>query len=742
MSRTIAAKFEVNWTGGSDPSDWVDETAYLQSATGSAQLAPAASALFASRGTADTMTVTLFDNARRFNPLNSSGALYSAIQSGKAYHRPARFSIQVSGGSWIRVFTGVLKLPKESGPTASEAGTVTFTVRSMDELYLNDRQSTTIANMAPEYGATMGFFPVDAETLRYLAGTGRSAGLVDLVERYCRAQGLFRTDGMAEPQFTDTLTLDLTTIEPSLAGPKRPQDRVALANAKQSFEAALTAPIAQRGFALSPESTGAAATVSYEHETIDLRHGSVVIAAITSCTNTSNPSVMIGAGLVAKKAVERGLRVAPYVKTSLAPGSRVVTDYLAEAGLTPYLEALGFHTVGYGCTTCIGNSGPVPDAVADAIREENLVAVAVLSGNRNFEGRISPSVRANYLTSPPLVVAFALAGRIDVDLTTEPVGTDRNGNPVFLHEIWPSQAEVQATVARALKPEMYAKQYGNVFGANETWNAIKIPEGKLYDWDPASSYIQEPTFFEALSPEPGAMENILGARVLVMVGDSVTTDHISPAGNIAKNSPAGRYLMSLGVQPADFNSYGARRGNHEVMMRGTFANIRLKNLMLNGVEGGYTLYLPTGEQMSIYDAAMQYKADGTPLVILTGKEYGSGSSRDWAAKGAMLLGVRAVIVESFERIHRSNLVGMGVLPLQFLPGESAQTLGLSGQETFDISGVDDAMQPGQTLTVRATRPDGAVIRFQALSRIDTPVEVEYYRHGGILQFVLRKMLRG
>ncbi|MFZ1462664.1 MAG: aconitate hydratase AcnA [Anaerolineae bacterium] len=617
---------------------------------------------------------------------------------------------------------------------------VEFYGDGVGRMSLADR--ATIANMAPEYGATMGFFPVDAETLRYLAGTGRSAGLVDLVERYCRAQGLFRTDGMAEPQFTDTLTLDLATIEPSLAGPKRPQDRVALANARQSFEAALTAPIAQRGFALSPESTGAAATVSYEHETIDLRHGSVVIAAITSCTNTSNPSVMIGAGLVAKKAVERGLRVAPYVKTSLAPGSRVVTDYLAEAGLTPYLEALGFHTVGYGCTTCIGNSGPVPDVVADAIREENLVAVAVLSGNRNFEGRISPSVRANYLTSPPLVVAFALAGRIDVDLTTEPVGTDRNGNPVFLHEIWPSQAEVQATVARALKPEMYERQYGNVFGANETWNAIKIPEGKLYDWDPASSYIQEPTFFEALSPEPGAMENILGARVLVMVGDSVTTDHISPAGNIAKNSPAGRYLMSLGVQPADFNSYGARRGNHEVMMRGTFANIRLKNLMLNGVEGGYTLYLPTGEQMSIYDAAMQYKADGTPLVILTGKEYGSGSSRDWAAKGAMLLGVRAVIVESFERIHRSNLVGMGVLPLQFLPGESAQTLGLSGQETFDISGVDDAMQPGQTLNVRATRPDGAVIRFQALSRIDTPVEVEYYRHGGILQFVLRKMLRG
>ncbi|WP_423224598.1 aconitate hydratase AcnA [Candidatus Amarolinea aalborgensis] len=617
---------------------------------------------------------------------------------------------------------------------------VEFYGDGVGRMSLADR--ATIANMAPEYGATMGFFPVDAETLRYLRGTGRSAELADLVERYCRAQGLFRTDGMPEPQFTDTLTLDMATIEPSLAGPKRPQDRVALADVKQSFAAALTAPIAQRGFALSPASTGAAAAVSYEHETLELHHGSVVIAAITSCTNTSNPSVMIGAGLVAKKAVERGLRVAPYVKTSLAPGSRVVTDYLAEAGLTPYLEALGFHTVGYGCTTCIGNSGPVPDVVADAIKEENLVAAAVLSGNRNFEGRINPSVRANYLASPPLVVAFALAGTMDVDLATEPVGTDRNGNPVYLHEIWPSQEEVQATVSRALKPEMYAQQYGNVFGANEAWNAIKIPEGKLYDWDPSSTYIQEPTFFETLSPEPAAMGNILGARVLALVGDSVTTDHISPAGNIAKNSPAGRYLMSLGVQPVDFNSYGARRGNHEVMMRGTFANIRLKNLMLNGVEGGYTLYLPTGEQMSIYDAAMQYKASGTPLVILTGKEYGTGSSRDWAAKGTMLLGVKAVIAESFERIHRSNLVGMGVLPLQFLPGESAQTLGLNGQEIFDITGMDDAMQAGQIMHVRATRLDGTTTQFQSLSRIDTPVEVEYYRHGGILQFVLRKMLKG
>jgi len=616
---------------------------------------------------------------------------------------------------------------------------VEFYGDGVGRMSLADR--ATIANMAPEYGATMGFFPVDEETLRYLRSTGRSAELVDLVERYCRAQGIFRSDGMTEPQFTDTVTLDLATIEPSLAGPKRPQDRVALTHVKQSFEAALTAPIAQRGFALSPEATDAAATVKYEHETLDLRHGSVVIAAITSCTNTSNPSVMIGAGLVAKKAVERGLRVAPYVKTSLAPGSRVVTDYLAEAGLTPYLEALGFHTVGYGCTTCIGNSGPVPDVVADAIKEENLVAAAVLSGNRNFEGRINPSVRANYLASPPLVVAYALAGTMDVDLATEPVGADRNGNPVYLREIWPSQEEVQAAVTKALKPAMYEEQYSNVFGANAAWNAIKIPEGKLYAWDAASTYIQEPTFFEALAPEPAAPGDIHGARVLAVLGDSVTTDHISPAGNIAKNSPAGRYLMSLGVQPLDFNSYGARRGNHEVMMRGAFANIRLKNLMLNGVEGGYTLYLPSGEQMSIYDAAMQYKADGAPLIILTGKEYGSGSSRDWAAKGAMLLGVKAVIAESYERIHRSNLVGMGVLPLQFLPGDNAQTLGLTGAETFDISGISASMTPGQQMTVRVTRPDGASMSFQALSRIDTPVEVEYYRHGGILQFVLRKMLK-
>ncbi len=616
---------------------------------------------------------------------------------------------------------------------------VEFFGDGVGRMSLADR--ATIANMAPEYGATMGFFPVDEETLRYLRNTGRSAGLVDLVERYCRAQGIFRTDGMTPPQFTDTLTLDLATIQPSLAGPKRPHDRMPLTEVKQSFQQALTAPIAQRGFALSQEELAAAAAVRYGRETFDLRHGSVVIAAITSCTNTSNPSVMIGAGLLAKKAVERGLRVPSYVKTSLAPGSRVVTDYLAAAGVMPYLEALGFHTVGYGCTTCIGNSGPTPDLIADAIKEQNLVAAAVLSGNRNFEGRINPSVRANYLASPPLVVAYALAGAMDIDLTTEPIGTDRNGAAVYLREIWPSQEEVQAVVTAALKPEMYEQQYSNVFGANETWNAIAIPEGELYAWDAASTYIQEPPFFDALAPAPAAVTDIRAARVLALLGDSVTTDHISPAGNIAKNSPAGKYLMALGVQPADFNSYGARRGNHEVMMRGTFANIRLKNLMLNGVEGGYTLYLPTGEQTSIYDAAMRYKAGGVPLVILAGKEYGSGSSRDWAAKGTMLLGVKAVLAESYERIHRSNLVGMGVLPLQFLPGENAQSLGLTGHETFDISGLSDAMQPGRILGVRAVRP-GSVIEFQALSRIDTPVEVEYYRHGGILQFVLRKMLKG
>ncbi len=617
---------------------------------------------------------------------------------------------------------------------------VEFFGDGVGRMSLADR--ATIANMAPEYGATMGFFPVDDETLRYLTNTARRPELVDLVARYCQAQGIFRTDGMAEPVYSDVVTLDLGTIEPSLAGPKRPQDRVPLNAVKQAFEAALTTPTAQRGFALDADALTHTATVRDNGSSFDLAHGAVVIAAITSCTNTSNPSVMVGAGLLAKKAVERGLRVPPYVKTSMAPGSRVVSDYLDAAGLTPFLEALGFHIVGYGCTTCIGNSGPVSDEIAEAIKQENLVAAAVLSGNRNFEGRINPVVRANYLASPPLVVAYAIAGSVDVDLAHEPIGEDHDGNPVYLREVWPSQDEIRDTVAHALRPEMFEQEYSNVFGGNAAWNEISIPEGELYRWDPASTYIREPNFFDDLTPEPAPLRDIVGARVLALFGDSVTTDHISPAGNIARNSPAGRYLISLGVEPVDFNSYGARRGNHEVMVRGTFANIRIKNLMLPGVEGGYTSYLPTGEQLSIYDAALRYKADGTPLLVIAGKEYGTGSSRDWAAKGTMLLGVRAVLTESFERIHRSNLIGMGVLPLQFMAGENAQTYDLTGQETFDILGIGDGMAPGQAITVHVQRPDGRTFTFQVRSRIDTPVEVEYYRNGGILQTVLRNLLKG
>ncbi len=617
---------------------------------------------------------------------------------------------------------------------------VEFFGDGLGRMSLADR--ATIANMAPEYGATMGFFPVDDETLRYLTNTARSPELVDLVARYCQAQGIFRTDGMAEPVYSDVVSLDLGSIEPSLAGPKRPQDRVPLNEVKQAFETALTAPTAQRGFALDADAVTRKATVRDNGSSFELAHGSVVIAAITSCTNTSNPSVMIGAGLLAKKAVERGLRVPPHVKTSMAPGSRVVSDYLDAAGLTPYLEALGFHIVGYGCTTCIGNSGPVPDDIAEAIKQENLVAAAVLSGNRNFEGRINPVVRANYLASPPLVVAYAVAGSMDVDLAREPIGDDHDGNPVYLREIWPSQEEIKDTVTQALRPEMFERQYSNVFGGNATWNEISIPEGKLYRWDSESTYIREPNFFDDLTPEPAPLHDIVGARVLALLGDSVTTDHISPAGNIARNSPAGRYLVSLGVDPVDFNSYGARRGNHEVMVRGTFANIRIKNLMLPGVEGGYTSYLPTGEQLSIYDAAMRYKENGTPLLVIAGKEYGTGSSRDWAAKGTMLLGARAALAESFERIHRSNLIGMGVLPLQFMPGENAQTYELTGQETFDILGISDGMTAGQAMTVRAHRPGGHTFTFQVQSRIDTPVEVEYYRNGGILQTVLRNLLKG
>ena len=593
----------------------------------------------------------------------------------------------------------------------------------------------TIANMAPEYGATMGFFPVDDETLRYLARTGRTAEEVDVVERYTKEQGLFRTDDTPEPRFTDTLALDLSTVEPSLAGPKRPQDRIALGQMKGAFEGALRAPVGNSGFGLDDDEV-------QKRMNGVLGHGAVVIAAITSCTNTSNPSVMVAAGLLAKKAVEKGLSVHAHVKTSLAPGSRVVSDYLDEAGLTPYLEALGFHTVGYGCTTCIGNSGPLPDPVVAAINEGDLVAASVLSGNRNFEGRVHPHVKANYLASPPLVVAYALAGRVDLDLTAEPLGVDGDGIAVFLSDIWPSQDEIVDTVAQTLKPDMFEARYGNVFEGNEMWNAVGGQEGDLYGWQAESTYVQEPPFFVDLSPELDAISDITGARVLAKLGDSVTTDHISPAGSIAVDSPAGQYLISRGVEPKDFNSYGSRRGSHEVLMRGTFANIRIRNLLAPGTEGGVTVHLPSGELQSIYDAAMRYVDEGVPSIVIAGVEYGSGSSRDWAAKGPLLLGVRAVLVESFERIHRSNLVGMGVLPLEFVDGENAESLGLSGKEVYDITGLSDDLQPLQDVTVTATDEDGSVRSFSATLRIDTPVEIDYYRNGGILHTVLRGFLKG
>ena len=593
----------------------------------------------------------------------------------------------------------------------------------------------TIANMAPEYGATMGFFPVDDETLRYLARTGRTAEEVDVVERYAKAQGLFRTDDTPEPRFTDSLELDLSTVEPSLAGPKRPQDRIALGQMKDAFEGALRAPVGNSGFGLDDDD-------AQKRTNGALGHGAVVIAAITSCTNTSNPSVMVAAGLLAKKAVEKGLKVHAHVKTSLAPGSRVVSDYLDQAGLTPYLEQLGFHTVGYGCTTCIGNSGPLPDPVVAAIHEEDLVAASVLSGNRNFEGRVHPHVKANYLASPPLVVAYALAGRVDLDLTAEPIGVDGDGNAVFLRDLWPSQDEIGDTIARALKPDMFEARYGNVFEGNEMWNAVGGQEGDLYGWQAESTYVQEPPFFVDLSSELDAITDIRGARVLARLGDSVTTDHISPAGSIAVDSPAGQFLISKGVEPKDFNSYGSRRGNHEVMMRGTFANIRIRNSLAPGTEGGVTVHLPSGEQMRIYDAAMRYVDEGVPSIVIAGAEYGSGSSRDWAAKGPLLLGVRAVLVESFERIHRSNLVGMGVLPLEFADGENAESLGLTGREVYDITGLSDDLQPLQDVTVTATDEDGNVRSFSATVRIDTPVEIDYYRNGGILHTVLRGFLKG
>jgi aconitate hydratase len=614
---------------------------------------------------------------------------------------------------------------------------VEFCGPGLSRMTLPDR--ATIANMSPEYGATMGFFPVDQETLRYLQATGRPAELVALVERYAKEQGLFRTDDTPDPEFTDSLELDLSQVEPSLAGPKRPQDRVPLERMKTAFHQTLKAPVDQRGYALSDEAVDHTAVVKSNGTTEKIGHGAVVIAAITSCTNTSNPSVMLGAGLLAKKAVERGLKVKPYVKTSLAPGSKVVTDYLREAGLTPYLEQLGFYTVGYGCTTCIGNSGPLPDALVAAITGNDLVVAGVLSGNRNFEGRIHPYVKANYLASPPLVVAYALAGRVDIDLTREPLGHGKDGEPVYLKDIWPSQAEILHEMEQALDPETFRKEYQDIEASNDRWNAIPVSGGALYEWDPKSTYIQEPPFFVDLTPEVPPAQTIEGARVLVKVGDSITTDHISPAGSFSKDSPAGQYLMSLGVEPKDFNSYGSRRGNDRVMTRGTFANIRLKNQLAPGTEGGWTTYLPGREVMSIYAAAQRYKADGTPLVVLAGKEYGTGSSRDWAAKGTILLGIRAVLAESYERIHRSNLVGMGVLPLQFKDGQSANSLGLTGFETFTIH-LDDNMKPGQDVEVQVTDPDGDQRSITLISRLDTPVEVDYYRNGGILQTVLRNFL--
>ena len=596
----------------------------------------------------------------------------------------------------------------------------------------------TIANMAPEYGATMGFFPVDEQTLAYLRLTGRSPEQIDLVERYCKEQGLWRTKA-SEPVFHGVLELDLGTVTPSLAGPKRPQDRAELPNVRKSFVTAF----ADQLRAQEARDTGqGGGTAVLEETAVGLEHGSVVIAAITSCTNTSNPSVMVAAGLLAKNAVEAGLRTKPYVKTSLAPGSRVVTDYYEKAGLTEYLDVLGFQTVGYGCTTCIGNSGPLPEAIARTVDENHLVVASVLSGNRNFEGRINPHVKANYLASPPLVVAYALAGTVDIDLTKDPLGAGKDGKPVFLRDIWPSQDEVQATIASAISSDMFEKQYADVGNKNPQWNAIPVKGGELFDFDPDSTYIQEPPFFTDLKPEPPPIKPISSAKVLVMVGDSVTTDHISPAGDIKKASPAGRYLMEHGVQPIDFNSYGSRRGNDRVMTRGTFANIRLKNLLAPGTEGGVTTYLPTGEVTSIFDAAMRYKEMNTPLLVLAGKDYGMGSSRDWAAKGTMLLGVRAVIAESYERIHRANLVGMGVLPLQYRKGQGAATLGLTGRETFDIIGLDDNLLPMRDMTVVATAENGQKIEFTVSCRVDTPVEVEYYRHGGILHRVLRQMLKG
>jgi aconitate hydratase len=693
---------------------------------------------------------------------------------------------------------------------------VEFYGEGLSKLSLPDR--ATIANMSPEFGATCTFFPVDEETLRYLRGTGRDEELVELVEAYSREQGLFRTDEQPEPRFSENLELNMDTVESSLAGPRRPQDRVALTDLQPSFRQALADmvgldhalvknghdgddpydeadeesfpasdvpsrdPLAGRAestgeshetddtesFPTSDAPAGAAdatgegeadptsgaepepeepeaepngsVTVTVDGEELHLKHGSAVIAAITSCTNTSNPSVMMGAGLLAKKAVERGLSVAPHVKTSLAPGSKVVTEYLETSGLLDPLEQLKFDVVGYGCTTCIGNSGPLAEEISAAVEENDLVVAAVLSGNRNFEGRINPDVRANYLASPPLVVAYALAGTVDIDLSKDPLGEDSEGNPVYLKDVWPSQEEVAREVENALDPSIYTEQYADVYTGNEQWNDVEVPAGDLYEWDPDSTYIQEPDFFKDMGPDPEDLKDIGGARVLVQVGDSVTTDHISPAGAIPSKMPAGQYLIEKGVDSRNFNSYGSRRGNHEVMVRGTFGNIRLRNKLAGGKEGGFTVHLPDGEETTIYEASLKYQEEGVPLLVLAGKEYGSGSSRDWAAKGSFLLGIKAVIAESFERIHRSNLIGMGVLPLQFSEGESAESLGLTGHESYDIAGLAD-LEPGAELTVKATSDEGEEKEFKVKARVDSPVEVEYLRNGGILHTVLRQLLK-
>jgi aconitate hydratase A / 2-methylisocitrate dehydratase len=631
----------------------------------------------------------------------------------------------------------------------------------LQDLALADR--ATIANMSPEYGATCGIFPVDKETLRYLALTGRSVEHIALVEAYSREQGLFHDEKMADAEYSELLHFDLESVEPSLAGPKRPQDRIALSQAGESFQKALPSlikPKAAANAASSPTNAnakrweqegGSPAAIGVEdpnvHEHVSqdaknaLRHGSVVIAAITSCTNTSNPSVLIGAGLLAKKAVEKGLLVPPWVKTSLAPGSKVVTDYLRNAGLMPYLEKLNFHLVGYGCTTCIGNSGPLPAEISEAIDQQDLVVASVLSGNRNFEGRINSEVRANYLMSPPLVVAFALAGRIDIDLRKDPIGKAKDGAPVYLADIWPTEREIEETIQQSISSEMFSSSYAEVFQGDERWRSLSVPQGDTYAWERDSTYIRRAPYFENMGVKPSPVQEIKGARVLALLGDSVTTDHISPAGSIKKDSPAGKYLQEHGVQPADFNSYGSRRGNHEVMVRGTFANVRLRNKLVN-VEGGFTRYLPSGTEMSIFDASQKYQAEGTPLIILAGKEYGSGSSRDWAAKGPRLLGVQAVIAESYERIHRSNLVGMGILPLQFPAGQNAESLQLTGEEVFEITGIRDVVEQfaaGREVRVRA-KAKSKELEFNALVRIDTPQEAFYYANGGILPYVLRQLL--